>query len=251
MVIQPILHNTDVSKGFMKKKGNLYIPGAEVLIPRINQFYADIKPGNFLLSLFTNDTHFEGEYIYSDEHIHAHFPFHQGFGTYDHQYAIDVSILNRKMAVYHMLKNKFDMWAKNSYVNVPYDQIKFENDAERHIYDNLFTIARMDKNGVYDFLFHRNVFFDDLPTTSVAILGVAEDYCDRDAITGYLARGFEVTMLNDLTMGIYNPGDEPGQDPDGVNNWDELVEKHFAEAVKSGQLRTMKSADYLATLTAW
>jgi nicotinamidase-related amidase len=81
----------------------------------------------------------------------------------------------------------------------------------------------------------------------VAIIGVAEDYCVRDAIIGYLKRGFEVTMLDDLTHGIYNPA----QDPTGVNDWDELVEKHFADAVKSGQLLTEKSGNYLAKLTAW
>ena len=38
--------------------------------------------------------------------------------------------------------------------------------------------------------------------TDVFIMGVASDYCVKFAIAGYLARGFQVTVIDDLCRGI-------------------------------------------------
>lgn len=237
----PILDIVDMSKGFVLKDGGLYVLGADDLVEPTNDFLRALKPGDIAFALVKNDTHLKSEYALSNEASYG-FPFHQGFGTYDHEYAVDIGILDSKMPVYWMLKNEFDMWADKKDLGLDISEMDFASDEERKAYEHLFYVSRMLSPGRYNYLMPRDEFFKDLIANEVIIIGVATDYCVRDAIKGYLARGFKVTLLSDLTTGIYDTSILGG-----VANWDELVEANFADAVKSGQLKTMTSVAWLET----
>lgn len=198
--MKPILDVVDFSKGFVLPGRTLYVPRAETTIVPAHNF---LKKAQFSYALLKNDTHFKGEYKHSAEA--GAFPFHQGFGTSDHEYLIDPAIINAEK-VYWLLKNKFDMWAPNADVNVPFDQIEFENDEEKRVYKGLYKLATF-KNGQYVFGEHRDDFMQRMLDTGhnkVTIFGHATDYCVRDAILGYLARGFTVYLIMDLCEGIWD-----------------------------------------------
>ena len=54
-------------------------------------------------------------------------------------------------------------------------------------------------------IYSRDGFFERLKDSginTIAIAGVAADFCVKDAIAGFLKRGFKVIIHRDLTAGI-------------------------------------------------
>jgi nicotinamidase/pyrazinamidase len=249
--MKPLLDIVDFSKGFVLPERTLYVPNAEQTIEPAHEF---LKKAEFSYALLKNDTHFEGEYIHSDEA--QSFDFHQGFGTSDHEYLIDPEQINAEK-VFWLLKNKFDMWAENADVNVPFDQIKFSNAEEKRVYQGLYKLAIVE-NGRYVFAEHRDIFMQRMLNTGhtdVVMFGHASDYCVRDAILGYLSRGFTVYLIVDLCRGIWNPNLLGG-----VSKLEELIERCpqanyatdkvvdrtiFKDAALQGQLILTTSKEYL------
>lgn len=250
MKILPMLDIVDCSRGFMVPGNILYVPGSEKTVEPIHNF---LKKTEFSYALLKNDTHFEGEYKHSPEE--AIFDFHQGFGTEEHEYLVDENAINAS-GVYWILKNKFDMWAENSDVGVPLEQIEFASDEEKEVYQNLFHLAlRVD--GQYHFFDHRDEFISDIQKMGVeeaVVFGHASDYCVRDAIIGYLERGFKVYWITDLCCGIWDTNL-----PGGVASLTELVERCpgfdtngnvversiLKDAVASGQLVLTTAQAYI------
>lgn len=100
-------------------------------------------------------------------------------------------------------------------------------------YKNLFHYSQ-DVNTLKPGI-HRDEFLKDIGSdTEVVIAGVASDYCVKQAMIGYLERGCQVVVMQDLVKGI-------GAQIDGVAQSDEL-KKYY----ESGQLRLQDSAEYLA-----
>ena len=57
----------------------------------------------------------------------------------------------------------------------------------------------------------------------IDVMGVAADYCVRDAVRGMLARGSRVNVLSSLTVGI-------------KRQWQQVAREEFATELASGQL---------------
>ena len=70
--------------------------------------------------------------------------------------------------------------------------------------------------------------------TIIVFCGVASDYCDRDAIRGYLVRGYYVTVISDLCMGINR-------------QIDQVAREDFGEFQKTGQLKLQTANEWLNT----
>ncbi|MDL2295943.1 isochorismatase family protein [Lachnospiraceae bacterium OttesenSCG-928-E19] len=68
--------------------------------------------------------------------------------------------------------------------------------------------------------------------TQIAICGVASDYCVRDAINGYLMRGYNVAVISDLCQGI-------------GRQIDQVVNEEFGEYVKTKKLVLMTAAQWI------
>lgn len=252
MKLRHLLHVVDFSKGFMLPGRVLYVQDAEKTINPANDF---VQKATFSYAILTNDTHFVGEYKHSLEA--GAFPFHQGYGTTDHEYLIDIHNVNA-IESYFMLKNKFDAFAENSDVAVPFEEIEFASAEEARIYKGLYHMADVSK-GYYDFGMHFQEYLDKLYETGhrdVVLFGHATDYCVRDAILGYLERGFTVYLIEDLCRGIWNTDLLGGvaniqeliarcPDPDYVNGTvtDRTV---FQDAAAKGQLIVTNTKEYLA-----
>tara|TARA_R110000868_G_scaffold190862_1_gene434831 strand:- start:135604 stop:136425 length:822 start_codon:yes stop_codon:yes gene_type:complete len=211
----PLLDIVDFSADFMLPGSVLYVPGAEKTVKPAKYFLSNTR---FSYALLKNDTHFEGEYEHSVES--GPFEFHQGFGTKGHQYQLSLDHVNA-LEKYWMLKNAFDMWGSAD-IGIPFDEIKFHSNEERRAYLGLFHIAIQNKKGMYFFGEHRDSFISRVQKSGVnevVVFGHATDYCVRDAMLGYLARGFKVILIEDLCRGIWDTSLLGG-----VSNLDELIE---------------------------
>lgn len=78
--------------------------------------------------------------------------------------------------------------------------------------------------------------------TRVVVVGVASDYCVKQAVAGYLERGHTVTVLTDLVTGI---GGEHSEVKSGHIN--DVAAQLFGRALKTGQLKLMTSQHWLAS----
>lgn len=243
-MITRMLDIVDDQDGFMIEGSDLPVPGAEKIIPATNKFLASLRVGDVDAVLVKYDTHFRGEYPLSPESI----PFpniHCEYGTAGWQLAIDLAQINPEIPVFHMMKNVFDMWGSNP-TGVGIHDIAFTDEAEKDAYRSLFTIktdVHAPQPGV-----PRDQWMKDNqigPGMEVAMIGVASDFCVFDAMKGYLARGCQVVVLEDLTKGL---GVDPERSPTGDIR--DVCKRHFDSYLKSGQLKIMTSVDYLKSIHA-
>lgn len=165
----------DTQVDFMDPTGALYVPGAQNLItPIVNDLAARTAHDTAGL-LFTFDTHQAQIYAHSAEALS--FPPHCLRATSGWENVIPPARMPRDVPHYGLEKSVFDMWAEPGLVI---------HDAAGQRTD-------------------RDVFFNHLKNAgieTITVMGVAADYCVRDAIAGCVARGFHVTVPRHLTRGI-------------------------------------------------
>jgi nicotinamidase/pyrazinamidase len=231
-----LLDIVDAQKGFMLPDYPLYVPEADRTIAPAETFLSSVPRGLFRAALVKRDLHFAGEYPLSPEA--ALFPsMHCGFGTDEAALAVDVGgYLADKAPTYIMNKNAFDMWGSNP-TGVDRPRIAFASAAEEKAYDSLFHVRGLhDPDGRLGAGMPRDGFIDKMKAdgvTTIVIFGHAADYCVRDAVAGYLARGFKVVLLLDLIRGI-------------SRDMATVVAQDFLAAFGSGQLTLTTSDQFLA-----
>lgn len=171
----------DTQYDFMLPDGILYVKGAEETIIPITQYLASLTPEETEGVMFTFDTHIREEYEGSPES--QMFPLHCELGTKGHRNVINENIVNEFINVVTLEKPVFDMWNDKAYIDQGYVQ-----------------------DDVSD-------FFHNLKNNSeieiVDVIGVALNFCVKQAVDGFLERGFRVRLHTSLTRGIDTgkPGD--------------------------------------------
>jgi nicotinamidase/pyrazinamidase len=225
-MVKRILDIVDMQNDFMQPDGALYVPGSEQIISRANKFLAELRAQDFDLVLLKFDTHFSETYDQNPES--KMFPPHCLFNSKGWQLAIDVPAdLGSKIPAYRMNKNVFDMWAAQ-----PDLTSNFKDDFNARAYKNLFTAQRWAQEGPAT---RRDDFMNRLEigkNTEVVMMGVASDFCVKDAILGYLKRGASVTVLEDMVQGI-------SDDIKSVVQAEDLK-----QYTRTGQLRVTTSTQY-------
>lgn len=229
-----VLDIVDMQNGFMAKDGNLPVLDADQIIAPTNQFFKDIPGNAFEFAFVKFDTHFKDEYLKSPEG--KQFPLHCEYGTRDWQLAVDVAPLLKKARTFYMGKNIFDMWGKRDGSILAQD-LAFRDTKDENAYLNLFYLTR--DAGLQNPLGRLPDFIDVQlkghyrnEPVEIVVMGVAADFCVRDAIKGYLDRGFNVTVLEDLTKGIVRP-------------MDQVVREDFKDALGAGKIRLVQADDFL------
>jgi len=186
----------DAQEDFVLSTGALPVPGAEALIPDMEEYLKNITLENgYVGALFTADTHNEKDYPESKEakgdpdavEPIPGFPPHCMQGTDGFKFAINPANVAMDNNVGRFILNKgvFNMWEEDNIVVRP-----LVLDGEPVSY-----------GGAQD----RNEFFETLKSNGiedVEIVGFAADYCVMWAIAGFVARGFNVTLYDNLTAGI-------------------------------------------------
>ena len=171
----------DTQYDFVMPNGKLYVKGAEqIIVPGI-EFLANLNPQAYEGVLFTFDTHTPKVYTGSPES--ELFPIHCVSGTPGWQNVFNKDIIHRDIKVWGLEKGVFNMWEE------PNEELFHEawmGDAESHK------------------LVNRDVFFESLPKTStlIEVFGVASDYCVKQAVDGFVERGFAVAVIDQLCQGI-------------------------------------------------
>ncbi|MGM0422755.1 MAG: isochorismatase family protein [Pseudomonadota bacterium] len=225
-MVKRILDIVDMQNDFMQPDGALYVSGAEQIIPKANRFLAALQAKDFDLVLLKFDTHFSETYDQNPES--KMFPPHCLFNSKGWDLAIDLPAdLPAKIPTYRMNKNVFDMWAAQPDLNS-----HFRNDFNARAYKNLFTAQRWPQE---DPAAKRDDFMDRFKIgkdTEVVMMGVAADFCVKDAILGYLKRGARVTVLEDMVQGI-------ADDIKAVVQSEDLK-----KYTRTGQLRVTTSTQY-------
>ena len=182
----------DAQIDFMSPKGALYVPGAEKVVPVLDEYLGECKLENgYVGVLFTADTHDEETYPESAEAkgdpengIPA-FPPHCLRGTDGFDLAVKAKNVPGETPKFILNKGVFDMWQENEVEVRP-----FKVEGELVSYGGEKT---------------REEFFEHLKTAGVEeieVSGVASDYCVKWAIQGLLSRGFKVTVYDNLVAGI-------------------------------------------------
>lgn len=170
----------DTQYDFMMPDGILYVKGAEETIVPIVEYLASLTPDTTVGVLFTFDTHTREQYEGSPES--KMFPIHCELGTLGHKNIINDRLLDRGEALdnqpyihkYFLHKEVFNMW-ESTLVNGPYSLEKFEYFLEKRVRDEVEIID---------------------------IIGVALNFCVKQAVDGFLERGFKVRLHTSMTRGI-------------------------------------------------
>ncbi|MDR0483878.1 MAG: isochorismatase family protein [Alphaproteobacteria bacterium] len=193
--IHRVLTVVDMQNSFLKEDGILSIKNADSLITKTHTFFDSIGKDFFDAVIFTQDTHFANEYRNSAES--EMFPLHCEHKSNDWELSLSLDNIASKLPVYKLYKNKFDMW-DNEISRDNSVGLDFKNYS---VYKNLYKVLNLDSNVVYE---NMDDFLSSYKNRKVEvyIMGVASDYCVKYAIDGYLKKGFDVFIIQDLTCGI-------------------------------------------------
>lgn len=206
----------DAQNDFMTPNGALYVPGADNILDTLNEYLSSIRIENgYYGIIFTADTHEKDEYQASEEA--KLFPPHCIKGSEGFNFAVDMTKLptlesirnervqeliktgktedqateiarDEKIIVPERLimnKGVFNMWEESNLSVRPY---RLSGELVAHG-------GAQDRDALFTNL--KNIGVDQ-----VEVVGVASDYCVKDAIHGLLIRGFTVTVYDNLVAGI-------------------------------------------------
>lgn len=166
----------DTQVDFMMPNGILYVKGAEETLTPMVQYLSSLNPDTTSGVLFTMDTHTKEEYEGSPES--ELFPIHCEKGTKGHVNVINPEIIDEQIERYTVEKPVFDMWASEE--EVIGDFISFDNVEE----------------------FFGEGFEEETGAEIIDIVGVALNFCVRQAVDGFLERGYTVRLHEKMTRGI-------------------------------------------------
>lgn len=173
----------DTQYDFMMPNGILYVKGAEETITPMIQYLASLTPETTAGVLFTFDTHIKEEYEGSPES--EMFPLHCELGTNGHDNVLNQNLVHNGIEKFTLQKPVFDMWASDDLV---FGDVETWEDVEEMFAEG---------------------FVEDTQATIIDIIGVALNFCVKQAADGFLERGFVVRLHTSMTRGIDTgkPGD--------------------------------------------
>lgn len=196
MTQQYTLTLVDFQNDFVAPKGALTFDngkGDTALIERMESFFNHLPQNMIANAIVTFDTHDTKTYTSTAES--KQFPPHCIKGTMGWNLAISPSLLCAKIhTIQYLKKATYDMWEG--------------------------TIDTIDRK-ILD------------TTKKVILCGVASDVCNKAALLGWLKKDVEITILEDLTRGIFK------------QTADVLKEPPFATAVAKGKIKIMTAKAFL------
>ena len=167
--------------------------GDIALIQRVQNFFKNLSKNIFSHAIITYDTHDKKTYPLTPES--NQFPLHCEINTMGWQLAVNYNLITKNIPhIQHLKKSTYDMWAN--------------------------TIDKVDENIINN-------------TNEVVLFGVASDICNKAALTGWLNYDVTITVLTDLTRGIFKQTE------------DVLKEDPFATAITKGKIKTLTAQAFL------
>lgn len=193
------LNLIDFQNDFVAPQGALTFDngkGDVTLIQRAENFFTQLPAHYFSYAIVTYDTHFKDTYYKTEES--KKFPLHCEKNSKGWLLAINkLNLTNKIRAIQHLKKSTYDMWEASI----------------DPVYQPIIT-----------------------NTDEVVLCGVASDFCNKAALLGWIKRDISVTILTDLTRGIFKETNEV------------LTEEPFKKAVLKGKIKTTTSHAFLKKL---
>ncbi len=186
----------DLQVDFIMRNGLLPVDGAERIIAPMIHMMTTLNPDEYAGALFTYDTHVRGIFEKSEEA--EQFNLHCEKGTPGWELVVGPNLVPPQIPSYVMEKGVFDMWKEDGLRVVSHENPAHPRNIPR------LLISR-----------DRDEFFSDLKSKGVdtmTVVGVAADFCVKDAIAGLIERGFKVEVIRDLTAGIARDIDQTCQE---------------------------------------
>ena len=197
----------DPQYDFMNPNGALFVPGSDAVVPILNEYLKSLTLENgYVGVVFTADTHDEETYPNSLEakgdaaNGIPGFPPHCYTGTDGFKFEVDPKLVPSETKKLILNKSVFNMWEESDLVLRPY-AVEGEIKPVGGEQDRDAWFKNMKAMGIDE----------------VEVTGVAADYCVKWAVEGLVARGFEVTLYDNLTAGI-------------SQNIREVVQENFASS---------------------
>lgn len=161
------------------KNACLPIAGGRDLIPGMVEYLGTLDPEEVDAVVFTQDWHDADWVEYMPDGVP--FPKHCVKHTVGAEVVVPRSVVPAGIDVYYLKKNVFSMW------------------EEPTLYlENAFTGINVD----------RDLWFERRDCKNVEISGVALNICVSFALKGFVERGYNVTVVSNLTKGIDLGGGE-------------------------------------------
>lgn len=206
----------DAQVDFMDPNGALFVPGADIVVPIIDEYLSSLTLENgYMGVVFTADTHDEKTYPDSAEAKGdaekgiSGFPPHCYQGTDGFALAVKPQNIPEETQKFMLNKGVFDMWEEQGIEVRPYritgEIIAYGGEQDREDFFKNIISAGVDE---------------------VEVCGVASDFCIKWAISGLLARGFTVTVYDNLVAGI-------------KRDIHQVAEEDFASYVGNGKLQIL------------
>ena len=199
-IANKILVVIDTQVDFVMSDGALPVHGAErILRPGIDML-TKLDASEYAAVLFTFDTHSPKEYLGSLENIGdpGHnvpgFPLHCDKETPGWENVFNPRLVPADIPIFQLEKTVFDMWEKPSEETLVYEM-------PRDRPGNSFPAIGRERDSFFDHILPSRVDTAD-------IIGVAADFCVKDAIAGFLRRGMKVRVHRDITAGILRDIDQ-------------------------------------------
>lgn len=191
----------DTQVDFMQPTGALYVGTADEMIKPAQKFLRNIDAPDYVGVLFTMDTHTPEQYTGSPES--EQFPPHCMKGTDGWTNVFDPEYMSEAFPIYYLEKNVFNMWEQPGLQVYPTSGVVNTYDETRGLQGNEYGIDR-------------DQFFAQLLSQGVTIevIGVASDYCVKWAVDGFVKRGFQVDVVEELCRGIGAPASDVFEGPD-------------------------------------
>lgn len=182
--MKKILIVVDMQGDFACRWGVLYFDGAENVIVPITEFLKTLDPREYAAVVFTMDTHLRETYAQTAES--KEFEIHCVRGEKGWDLLIDPAIVPAGIPVYVIEKGVFDVYAEET---LP---------------------VRIVRPGEASAATDRDALMTDLRKVAdtAVVVGLAADYCVRDAIKGTHFRGFGIEVPRNMTRGIVKQIDQ-------------------------------------------
>lgn len=156
----------------------LPIPDSKQLVPKMIDYLGNLDPNEYEAVVFTQDWH-DADYVeYMPDG--TPYPSHCVKETVGADIAVPnpsalAALSGVQIPTYYIKKNVFDMWEEST----------------------LFVLDGQNNRGS-----SRDQLFDRFKHCPVEVSGVALNVCVDFAVKGLINRGFDVTVLKDLTAGL-------------------------------------------------
>ena len=214
-----IFYDVDTQKDFMNKNGRLYVPGAELINPKLKFLTAYARAHKIPL-IGSEDWHYQDDPEISDQPDYVNtFPAHCMAGTEGQKRIMETRPLDP------LFLNRTGIWYKGR--RVGFDAVKSRiGSGKGELY------FRKQENGVAGHKYVDSVFGTVNPKVAI-VYGVATDFCVAKGIEYLIERNIDLYVVQDAIKGIV---------PENTEKTYQFWKKNGVKTIRTDQIKELIEA---------